>query len=239
MDMEERDAHLFAEMSKRKRAILGLDWAVEPPRNASAAEKADADYLHELLLDLEGLEDLLLDALDGIGHGYSCIELEWALQGASGCRWRSTTDRRAGSSSTPKTRTSCGCATTARPAKPCSPSAGSFTGRVRSGYVARSGLFRVLAWPYLFRHYATSDLAEMLEIYGLPIRLGKYPPGTADEEKATLLRAVTGLGHAAAGIIPETMAIDFQQAAQGSSEPFLAMMRQSEDAISKAVLGGT
>ncbi len=35
------------------------------------------------------------------------------------------------------------------------------------------------------------------------------------------------------------MAIDFQQAAQGSSDPFLAMMRQSEDAISKAVLGGT
>ncbi|WP_420480586.1 phage portal protein family protein [Pseudomonas aeruginosa] len=30
MDMEERDAHLFAEMSKRKRAILGLDWAVAP-----------------------------------------------------------------------------------------------------------------------------------------------------------------------------------------------------------------
>ncbi|WP_309473543.1 DUF935 family protein, partial [Pseudomonas aeruginosa] len=24
---------------------------------------------------------MLLDALDGIGHGYSCIELEWALQG--------------------------------------------------------------------------------------------------------------------------------------------------------------
>nr|WP_250636881.1 DUF935 family protein [Pseudomonas aeruginosa] len=38
--MEERDAHLFAEMSKRKRAILGLDWAVEPPRNASAAEES-------------------------------------------------------------------------------------------------------------------------------------------------------------------------------------------------------
>ncbi|MGI0444848.1 phage portal protein family protein [Pseudomonas aeruginosa] len=53
-----------------------------------------------------------------------------------------------------------------------------------------------------------------------------------------MLRAVTGLGYAAAGIIPEFMAIDFQQAAQGSSDPFLAMMRQSEDAISKAALGG-
>ncbi|WP_430458703.1 hypothetical protein [Pseudomonas aeruginosa] len=44
-------------MSKRKRAVLGLDWTIEPPRNASAAEKADAEYLHELLLDLEGIED--------------------------------------------------------------------------------------------------------------------------------------------------------------------------------------
>ncbi|HGY2116164.1 TPA: DUF935 family protein, partial [Pseudomonas aeruginosa] len=81
MDMEERDAHLFAEMSKRKRAVLGLDWTIEPPRNASAAEKADAEYLHELLLDLEGIEDLMLDCMDGVGHGYSAIELDWSLQG--------------------------------------------------------------------------------------------------------------------------------------------------------------
>ena len=37
-DMEERDAHLAAEMGKRKLALLGLDWRIEPPRNASAAE---------------------------------------------------------------------------------------------------------------------------------------------------------------------------------------------------------
>ena len=79
----------------------------------------------------------------------------------------------------------------------------------------------------------------MLEIYGLPIRLGKYPPGTPDEEKVTLLRAVTGLGHAAAGIIPESMSIDFEQAAQGTADPFLAMMRWCDDAMSKAILGGT
>ncbi|MDF5993885.1 DUF935 family protein [Pseudomonas aeruginosa] len=96
MDMEERDAHLFAEMSKRKRAVLGLDWTIEPPRNASAAEKADAEYLHELLLDLEGIEDLMLDCMDGVGHGYSAIELEWSLQDGSGCRRPSTTGRRAG-----------------------------------------------------------------------------------------------------------------------------------------------
>ncbi|EFB9636923.1 DUF935 family protein, partial [Escherichia coli] len=36
-DMEERDGHLFAEMEKRKKALLTLDWSMEPPRNASKA----------------------------------------------------------------------------------------------------------------------------------------------------------------------------------------------------------
>ncbi|WP_332832853.1 hypothetical protein [Escherichia coli] len=31
-DMEERDGHLFAEMEKaQKKALLTLDWSVEPP----------------------------------------------------------------------------------------------------------------------------------------------------------------------------------------------------------------
>ncbi|WP_412060135.1 DUF935 family protein [Pseudomonas aeruginosa] len=115
-------------------------------------------------------------------------------KGASGCRWRSTTDRRAGSSSTPKTRTSCGCADNSPAGEACSLRLIIHRPRARSGYVARSGLFA--CWPgrTCSATTATSDLAEMLEIYGLPIRLGKYPPGTADEEKATLLRAVTGPG---------------------------------------------
>ncbi|MDN6856997.1 DUF935 domain-containing protein [Pseudomonas sp. CAN2814] len=240
MDMEERDAHLFAEMSKRKRAVLGLDWTIVPPRNASAAEKADAEYLHEVLQDLEGLEDLMLDAMDGVGHGYSAIELDWSLEGrewmplAFDHRPQSWFQLNPDDQNELRLRDNSMAGEALQPFgwimhKP----------RARSGYVARSGLFRVLAWPYLFKHYATSDLAEMLEIYGLPIRLGKYPPGTPDEEKVTLLRAVTGLGHAAAGIIPESMSIDFEQASQGTADPFLAMMRWCDDAMSKAILGGT
>ncbi len=240
MDMEERDAHLFAEMSKRKRAVLGLDWTIEPPRNASAAEKADAEYLHELLLDLEGIEDLMLDCMDGVGHGYSAIELDWSLQGrewlpqAFDHRPQSWFQLSPDDQDELRLRDNSIAGEVLQPFgwimhKP----------RSRSGYVARSGLFRVLAWPYLFKHYSTADLAEMLEIYGLPIRLGKYPPGTPDEEKVTLLRAVTGLGHAAAGIIPESMSIEFQEASKGSAEPFMAMMRWCDDSMSKAILGGT
>ncbi|MFV9438833.1 phage portal protein family protein [Pseudomonas aeruginosa] len=97
MDMEERDAHLFAEMSKRKRAVLGLDWTIEPPRNASAAEKADAEYLHELLLDLEGIEDLMLDCMDSASATAIALS-SWTgpSRDGSGCRRPSTTGHRAG-----------------------------------------------------------------------------------------------------------------------------------------------
>lgn len=240
MDMEERDAHLFAEMSKRKRALLGLDWTVEPPRNATPAEKADAEFLHELLLDLEGLDDLLLDLLDGIGHGFSCVELEWQRYGnewqPAGFHHRpqSWFITRSDNQNQLLLRTNTATVEELRPFNWIV-----HTPRARSGYLGRAGLYRVLAWPYLFKHYSVRDMAELLEIYGVPLRLGMYPPGTSDAEKATLLNAVTRLGHSAAGIIPETMKIEFQNAALGAAEPFLAMVEQCDASISKAILGGT
>ena len=109
----------------------------------------------------------------------------------------------------------------------------------RHGGLARSMLARVLFWPYLFKNYALRDFAEFLEIYGLPLRLGKYPTGASDDEKRTLLRAVTDIGHNAAGIIPQGMVLEFQSAAAGTEVPFAAMWDRLDAAESKAILGQT
>ena len=111
--------------------------------------------------------------------------------------------------------------------------------KAKSGYLARRGLVRVLAWPFLFKNYSVRDLAEFLEIYGLPLRLGKYPEGASDREKMTLLRAVMSIGHNAGGIIPKGMDIEFEKAADGASDPFMAMINWCEKSQSKAILGGT
>ncbi|WP_413769374.1 DUF935 family protein, partial [Vibrio vulnificus] len=68
---------------------------------------------------------------------------------------------------------------------------------------------------------------------------GKYPEGATEKEKATLLRAVMSIGHNAGGIIPKGMDIEFQNAADGQSDPFMAMMTWCEKSQSKAILGGT
>lgn len=240
-DMEERDAHLFAEISKRKEAVIGLNWSIEAPRDATPQEKKDADFLSDVLADQDGLEDLFLDLLSGIGYGYAPVEIEWELVGSYQLPKRFHARPQSWFQLAPNNQNELRLRKAGeQQGEPLNPFGWiTHTPKAKNGYIARRGLYRVLAWPFIFKNYAIRDLAEMLEIYGLPLRIGKYPSGTTDAEKATLLRAVVGLGHSAAGIIPESMSIDFEQAAQGTSDPFLAMSNWADAAISKAILGGT
>lgn len=239
-DMEEKDSHLLAEMSKRRRALASVEWAVIPPRNPSAKEQQEADWLNEVLQDLPDFEDLLFDMLDAIGKGFSCIELDWTRYGSE---WMPAAfDYRESSwfQLDLATRTQLRL----RDGSPDGQELNPFgwmvhTHKAKSGYISRGGLFRVLAWPYLFKNYAVRDLAEFLEIYGLPVRLGTYPKGSTADEKSTLLNAVISIGHNAAGIIPEGMLIDFKDAASGSHAPFDWMVNWGEKSMSKAILGGT
>lgn len=238
-DMEERDTHLYAEMSKRKRAILTLDWRIDPPPGASAAEEDMAAFAEERVRAVAELEDVMLDALTAIGHGYACLEMSWAPYGRERLPDRIEMRPHTWFTLDQATRTDIRLRST-----------GSIDGEAlnpfgwivhthksRSGYLARSGLYRTLVWPYLFKNYAARDLAEFLEIYGLPLRVGKYPANATRDERATLLQAVVNIGHAAAGIIPEGMLIEFQEAAKGTHDPFVAMIEWCERSVSKAILG--
>lgn len=238
-DMEEKDAHLFAELSKRRGVLLGMDWDLRAPTDATAQEKREVARVEEIIRGLDW-EDIINDAAAAILHGYSCQEIVWDR---SGGEWRPQSveyrqpdwfmmqpdDR-----NELLLRTMDGQGEQLRP-----------WGwivhehKAKSGYLARGALTRILAWPFLFRNYSARDMAEFLEIYGLPLRVGRYPAGANDTEKATLMKAVVNIGHAAAGIIPHGMEIDFQEAAKGQSDPFMAMISWAESSVSKAILGGT
>lgn len=240
-DMEEKDGHIFAEMSKRKRVMLTLDWDVLPPRNASASERKLAAWVREALQDMTFFEDMLLDALDAVGHGFSALEITWDriekmwLPNALTRRpqrwfmtpWNDRDDIRLRGMEVMGTQLwPFGWVLHKH--------------RAKSGYIARSGLHRILAWPYLFKNYGVRDLMELLEIYGIPLRVGKYPAGATDDEKTALLRAVTGIGHNAAGIIPQEMLIEFKEAANTSGHsPHLSLVDYMERTQSKVILGGT
>lgn len=239
-DMEERDGHVFSELSKRKRAVIKLPWDVMPPRNPDKSEETAAAYVKELLLDMPDLEDLMFDALDAIGHGFAMIEYEWARVGADWMPVRFNHRPQTWFQFDPKTRTEIRLRSKTAGGQPLRPFGWmTHIHKAISGYTMRSGLMRVLVWPYLFKHFSVGDLAEFLDIYGLPLRIGKYPANASELEKTTLWQAVAGIGHNAAGIIPAGMAIDFAEAARGSEKPFEVMIDWCEKTQSRAILGST
>lgn len=239
-DMEEKDSHIFAEMQKRKRALLTVDYEVLPPLNATPQERANAQYIQELLTELDGFEDLIIDMLDAIGQGFSHTEIKWQMYGKEwhpaefNFRPQSWFMLDPNDQDKLLLRNDSGTGDKLQPFGWIS-----HRHKSRSGYIARAGLLRTLAWPYLYRVSGSDALAEMLEIYGIPIRIGKYPAGTGKAEKQQLMRAVTEIGRYAGGIIPEEMKIELQQAASGSHAPHLALIEWAERSVSKAVLGGT
>lgn len=241
LDMEEKDGHIFSEMSKRKSALLTVDWDIVPPRNASAKEKKSAAYIKELMTDISNFEDLIKDSLDGIGHGFACLEIEWQILGSEWLPKAIEHQPQSWFQTDRATRRQIRLRNNTMDGEALWPFGWiTHIHKAKSGYLSRAGLHRVLAWPFLFKNYSVRDLAELLEIFGIPIRLGKYFNGASDDEKATLLQAVIDIGHNAAGIIPEGMGIEFVQiSGNGSSTPFEYMVEWCERTQSKVILGGT
>lgn len=255
-DIEERDGHVYAELGKRRGAITSLQWDVHPPEKPTPAEQSLAAEVQEWLQGLPEFTDVLLGMMDAVLKGFAMHELVWSAQ-SDGRRqvlrpaftfqpqrmFTTSGSRRElmlRSLAPPKGAAADPAGLPAMPAEPLQPFAWlAHVHQSRAGYLTRNSLCRVLAWPYLFKHYSIRDLAEFLEIFGLPLRLGKYPAGASPQEKATLLQAVVNIGHNAAGIIPQGMALEFQEAAKGSEGPFVAMWDRMEAMESKVILGQT
>ncbi|MCG9624629.1 DUF935 domain-containing protein [Vibrio mediterranei] len=239
-DMEEKDAHIQSELGKRRMALQGVEWNIKPPRNATAEEQRDAEMIQELLEDAIWLDDVIFDLSDATLKGFAHGEIKWAFDERT--HYIDDIEYRDPSwfQVNPNNRNELRLRDGSHEGVALQPFGWvQHLAKAKSGYIERRGLVRVLAWPFLFKNYSVRDLAEFLEIYGLPVRLGKYPEGATQQEKMTLMRAVMSIGHNAGGIIPKGMDIDFQNAASGQSDPFLAMMEWCEKSQSKAILGGT
>ncbi|WP_413672273.1 DUF935 domain-containing protein [Massilia cellulosiltytica] len=240
-DMEERDGHIRSEMDKRKAAVARLEWNIVPPRNASAAEEAAAEWVRETLQDaVDPIEDVILAMMDAVGQGFAPIELEWRREGVE---WLPTIHPRPQEWFRLNTeRTELRLQTASMDGDVLQPFGWIMHthGKAKTGYLGRMGLYRTLVWPFLYKAYALGDFAEFLETYGLPIIVGKYFAGATADEKASLMRAVTALGHDARAIMPKEMELEIQKITGGAGDSaHLSMMQWAEGSQSKSILGQT
>ncbi|QOF68902.1 DUF935 domain-containing protein [Actinobacillus sp. GY-402] len=242
MDIEEQDGDIGANIATRKRAILTLDWSIKAPKDATPQEEQITADVEALFNQIGYTDNLLIDCMDAVGHGFSALEITWAQKDGKQlpARFKHIPQSwfRLDKDDNLLLKT---------PDNPTGEPLRAFgwvvhTHKSRSVQLAREGLYRTLVWLYMFKHYSVHDFAEYLELYGMPIRIGKYGAGATPDEKRTLLRALAQIGHNAAGIMPESMNVELHNAANnstGQSNPFLQMVDWCEKSIARMILGQT
>lgn len=239
--IEERDPHYLGVLGTRKRSVSQIDISVEPGDDSSAEAEKHAEMLRKWLRRDE-LTGELFDILDAVGKAYSFTEIIWDTSMGQwqpqrlefrDPRWfrferhdlRTPLMLEDGGQEVPL------------------PAFKFIFARMqaKSGLPLRSGIARVALWAWMFKAFTQRDWAIFTQTYGQPLRVGKFGAGATETDKDTLFRAVANIAGDCAAIIPESMSIDFIEAANVGTAHALYKERADwlDQQTSKLVLGQT
>lgn len=237
--MEELDLHYLGVLQTRKRQVSQLPISVEPATD-SAEDRRDAELAGEFL-SRRSIVDEIYDCLDSIGKGFSVSEIFWETSERqwmpSRLEWRPPRwfafDRESGERVLLR-----------GDGEPEELAPWKFVvhrSKAKSGLTIRGGLARVAAWSWLFKSLSLKDWARFVEVYGQPMRLGRYHPNASDDDRAALERAVANIASDCAALMPEGMSIEFvaDTTVRGRSAVFRDLIEYIDGKLSIAVLGQT
>jgi len=260
-EMEERDPHYGSVLGTRKRAVSGLPTMVE----AATDDKKDQDIADavRVLIRRPEFHDMADDLLDALGKGYSVAEMNWDTkrtpweprtrneritdndgksewQEVEGYEHRDPRffqfDRVSGKQLRIKDEADMLDGLPLPPHKFIV-----HKPRLKTGLPIRSGLARLVAVSYMCKSYALTDWLAFAEVFGMPLRVGRYNPNATQADINTLVNAIANIGTDAAAAIPDTMRIDFESPGNttGGADIFKNLAEWLDRQISKAVLGQT
>ncbi len=239
-EMEEKDSHLASILQTRKVAVQGMKYRIQPYTNNSV-DREIADFVRAVFAALD-FDQIIITILDALGKGFSVHEILWGERAGKvvveTIEW--INPKRISFSQGEKPlliETATG--TMFEP-----PMWKLIFHRciLRSGSVVRAGLLRTVAWVSLFKNYALKDWNVYNEVFGIPLRLGRYDATASPEDRESLRRAIASLGTDAAAIISKNTEIEFVEAqgrSSGQGNPFMAMAEFCNREMSKAILGQT
>lgn len=236
-EIEEREPHYRYVLETRKNAVTSLTAQVEPA-SEDDRDVEIADFLRNELVETPAFETLADQLVDGLSKGYSIIEMVWETGSVWLPRqfiWRDQRLFQFDRETRKEFRLRVQGESDGVPLEPLKYLV--HVPLLKMGLPGRNGLARVAAWSFMLKSFSMRDWAQFLEIYGMPLRLGKYGPGASADDKAVLLAAVRQLGRDAAAIVPQGMTIDFVEAKGFSDKPFEANARFIDEQMSKLVIG--
>ena len=114
--------------------------------------------------------------------------------------------------------------------------------KLKSGFNLKNGLALPCAYYLLIKSYDVAGWAAFAQVYGYPLRIGRYGRGASDNDKKVLRQAIASLGKDAGAIIPDSMNIEIVNGMTGSSgniDLYEHLADWVDKQVSKGVLGQT
>ncbi len=240
-EMEERDLHYAAELGKRKLAVSRLPITVESATDA-ARDKELAEAVR-LMTRGPGFRGLLKDLLDALGKGFACCEISWRTGAGwtpARYQWRDPRFFQWDQASRSEVRLRDEADLMAGLALPPYKFI-THVHRGKSGLPIRGGIARLAAWAWMCKGYTVKDWLAFAEVFGMPLRLGRYGASAREDEIRILKTAVANLGTDAAAVFPESMQVELIEAGNkgGSADFFERLANYLDNQVSKGILGQT
>jgi phage gp29-like protein len=235
--MEEKDPHYASVLGTRKRQVSQLPITVEAASD-NDLDQAKAQMVRDWV-KRDTLQAEIFDILDAIGKGFSVTEIVWDTKGPwlpAKLIWRDPRwfqfERIDGT--TPLLRGN---------GPPTPLPVRKFITHVhsaKSGLPIRGGIARIAAWVFLFKSLGLKDWVTYAEVFGFPVRVGKYGAGASEDQIRTLMRAVASVSTDMAAVFPDSMSMEFVKAeGNGSADLYERLCGYLDKQLSKLVLGQT
>lgn len=239
-EMEERDGHYGSVLSTRKLKIAGLEPELHPASDSDKDQEI-AQAVRDDILNHPEFVFMIGDVLDALGKGVSLVHIKWNTLGA---RWVPETftwidprwiifDKKTKRQIRIKDKDA-----------PDGKELADFSyivhiPRLKSGIPVRGGLARLAVWSWLLKNFSIKDWAAFCEIFGQPLRLGKYDGNASAKDKRALLRAVRSIARDAAAIIPKSMDMELVATKSTGGPVFKDFAEYLDKQMSKIILGQT
>ena len=235
-EMEDKDAHIYSVLQKRRLSVLRFDWTVLP---ASDSEK-DRDVAEFVKKALKPhVRKLLEDLWDAIPKGFSVVEVIYKVnEKVEIAEIKKRAQRRFVFDPDGRLRLK----TPEAPLEGIELPERKFVvmtfGSNQNPY--GKGVLMRCFWPWWFKKHAVLFWSTFLEKFAQPTPLGHYPPGTPERQRQNFLEALEALQSEYAIIIPEGFKVELLEAKRsGSLETYEAFLAYMDRQISKAVLSST
>lgn len=237
-DEIERDTHAYAVIQKRKFALVGRNWEVEPASDSPLDKKAAA-FVEEQLSAIN-FDQLCLDLLDATLKGYAVAEIVWKRDGATIAPDRIVAHdpRRFVFDEFWKPRLLTMAAPLFGEELPDRKFIVHRFG-VKGNNPYGLGLGSKLFWPCLFKREGIAFWLTYLEKFASPTPVGKYAHGTLPADQNALLNNLLAMVQAGALVAPIGTDVSFLEATRAGNAGYSEWCGYWDTQMALCVFGST